>query len=229
MWERMESLSEVIKQTWDEELPAHNLLDLSSKLKSMMSSLRQWSKEHFGSVTKELEQAKTELEQLLMQDPVGNQVAIKHIQYKMDELLYREEMMWLQRSRISWLREGDRNTNFFHRKAAWRAKKNKIRRLKAEDGRYIENKKEMEEMATTFFKNLYTRDETICPEPLLDMIQNKVNGNMNDALCKPFTDDEISDALFQIGPLKAPGPDGFPARFFQRNWEVCKDHQGVRL
>ena len=141
----------------------------------------------------------------------------------MDELLYREEMMWLQRSRISWLREGDRNTNFFHRKAAWRAKKNKIRRLKAEDGRYIENKKEMEEMVTTFFKNLYTRDETICPEPLLDMIQNKVNGNMNDALCKPFTDDEISDALFQIGPLKAPGPDGFPARFFQRNWEVLRE------
>jgi len=81
----------------------------------------------------------------------------------------------------------------------------------------------MEEMATTFFKNLYTRDETICPEPLLDMIQNSVNGNMNEALCKPFTDDEISDALFQIGPLKAPGPDGFPARFFQRNWEVLRE------
>jgi len=37
---------------------------------------------------------------------------------------------------------------------------------------------------------------------------------MNDALCKPFTDDEISDALFQIGPLKAPDwmasqPDSF--------------------
>jgi len=33
-----------------------------------------------------------------------------------------------------------------------------------------------------------------------------------------FSDEEIGDALFQIGPLKAPGPDGFPARFFQRNW-----------
>ena len=46
---------------------------------------------------------------------------------------------------------------------------------------------------------------------------------MNDVLCKLFTDDEISDALFQIGPLKAPGPDGFPARFFQRNWEVLRE------
>jgi hypothetical protein len=29
--------------------------------------------------------------------------------------------------------------------------------------------------------------------------------------------------LFQIGPLKAPGPDGFPARFFQRNWATLKE------
>jgi hypothetical protein len=29
--------------------------------------------------------------------------------------------------------------------------------------------------------------------------------------------------LFHIGPLKAPGPDGFPARFFQQNWGIMKE------
>ena len=38
-----------------------------------------------------------------------------------------------------------------------------------------------------------------------------------------FTVKEISDALFQIGPLKSPGPDGFPARFYQQNWDVLKE------
>ena len=38
-----------------------------------------------------------------------------------------------------------------------------------------------------------------------------------------FLDTEIGDALFQIGPLKAPGPDGLPARFFQRNWGCLKE------
>jgi hypothetical protein len=41
-------------------------------------------------------------------------------------------------------------------------------------------------------------------------------------LCAPFSDKEISDALYQIGPLKAPRPDGFLACFLQRNWDLLK-------
>lgn len=46
---------------------------------------------------------------------------------------------------------------------------------------------------------------------------------MNATLTKTVTPEEVGDALFQIGPLKAPSPDGFPARFFQRNWDVVKE------
>jgi hypothetical protein len=46
---------------------------------------------------------------------------------------------------------------------------------------------------------------------------------MNLVLTREFSDEEIADALFQIGPLKAPGADGFHARFFQRNWAIVKE------
>lgn len=137
--------------------------------------------------------------------------------------------MWKQRSRIKWLREGDKNTEFFHRQATWRRKKNKIVRLKREDGTWAENNEQIHKEINEFFKGLYEKDGEVNPQPLLDLFPRKVEDYMNEALTKPFTETEVSDALFQIGPLKAPGPDGYPARFFQRNWAVLKEEviQGV--
>jgi hypothetical protein len=51
-------------------------------------------------------------------------------------------------------------------------------------------------------------------DAIINMTQEKVTVDMNDDLCKDFSDEEISDALFQIGPLKAPGVDGFHAWFY---------------
>jgi hypothetical protein len=59
-------------------------------------------------------------------------------------------------------------------------------------------------MARIFFKNLYTREENTNPSIVMDPVQNCVNDEINERLCAPFTEKEISDAVFQIGPLKAP-------------------------
>jgi hypothetical protein len=55
---------------------------------------------------------------------------VSRIRQRMDKLFYHEEMMWLQRSRIAWLKEGDQNTKYFHRKVVGREKKNKMKLLK---------------------------------------------------------------------------------------------------
>ena len=68
-----------------------------------------------------------------------------------------------------------------------------------------------------YFSNLFIADTSLCADPVIDLINTRVSDHMNDGLCTDFMDKEIADALFQIGPLKVLGPDGFPARFFQRN------------
>lgn len=72
-------------------------------------------------------------------------------------------------------------------------------------------------MSIDFFKNLYEADPNVDGIAILSLIQEKIIDEMNEALCAPFSEKEIADALFQMGLLKAPGPDGFPARFFQRH------------
>jgi hypothetical protein len=104
---------------------------------------------------------------------------------------------------------------FFHRKPSTRAKKNKIKRLKKDDGEFTLDKKIMEFKATKFFKDLYTAYPSVCPQEVLQLFHPLINDAMNTELCKDFLKEVISDALFQIGPLKALGPDEFPARFFR--------------
>lgn len=46
---------------------------------------------------------------------------------------------------------------------------------------------------------------------------------MNDQLQREFTRDKVDEALFQMGLLKSPGPDGFGACFYQDFQNVSGD------
>jgi hypothetical protein len=76
---------------------------------------------------------------------------------------------------------------------------------------------------------MYTKEKLVVLELIEELIEQKVDTEMNEKLTKDFSDEEISDALFQIGPLKAPEVDGFPAHFFQRNWGILKNETTVAV
>jgi hypothetical protein len=60
------------------------------------------------------------------------------------------------------------------------------------------------------------------PHQVLALVEPRVSQEMNEDLFNKLTNKEISDALFQMGPLKAPGLDDFPARFYQKHWAIVK-------
>ena len=44
----------------------------------------------------------------------------------------------------------------------------------------------------------------------------------NEFLTSPFSEEEIRTVVFQMEHNKAPGPDGFPAEFYQCFWDMIK-------
>ena len=79
---------------------------------------------------------------------------------------------------------------------------------------------ELKAMANSFYQTLYTSEGVENMDAVLDHVPRKVTAEMNSNLCAPYTKEEVKTALFQMFPTKAPGPDGFPAHFYQRHWEV---------
>lgn len=102
-----------------------------------------------------------------------------------------------------------------------RHRKNLIKFLTKHDGTSTSNLAEMEGMAKNFYAQLFASKGVNGMEQVLDHVPCKVTEDMNLSLSAPYSNEEVKTALFQMFPTKAPGPDGYPAHFFQRHWDVC--------
>ena len=80
----------------------------------------------------------------------------------------------------------------------------------------------MERLTCDFYQHLFTAQDALQPELICAHVPRKVTPEMCDLLTRPFTEEEVETALFQMAPSKAPGVDGFNAGFFQTHWNLVR-------
>ena len=85
----------------------------------------------------------------------GNRARYLEVHRRMDDLLLKQEIYWTQRSRIPWLKYGDKNTKFFHSKASQRRQRNHIKGIKNGEGQWVEDMEDIVNVAVDYFDNLF--------------------------------------------------------------------------
>ncbi|XP_074297338.1 uncharacterized protein LOC141628049 [Silene latifolia] len=130
-----------------------------------------------------------------------------------------EEQYWRQRSRALWLKDGDKNTKFFHTRAGERKRKNFIAKLVDDRGVTRCGDAAVASVANAYFQELFATSNPVIPNETLQGIANRVTDDMNANLRRAYDEEEVIDALHQMHPLKAPGPDGMNGLFYQTYWD----------
>ncbi|KAK3199770.1 hypothetical protein Dsin_023185 [Dipteronia sinensis] len=215
-WLREEDLGGIIGDAWSEKGPSQIVKDLKSKLNWCAGKLLGWSQERFGSLRRLIGEKQKRIESLYNRcGEKGVMALIKKLENEVEGLLASEEIYWKQRSRADWLAAVNRNSKFFHARASARKNKNFISCLVDKDGIVQESEEGLSQVVCDFsnlFPSSNPSDQDIrkATDPIGSRLSPEIQAEMSTA----FSVDEIKDRVFDMGPTKAPGLDGFQAIFF---------------
>ena len=221
MWTRRDDCRDIIRAAWNDSVNLFNSNGMVMGLRQCANDLSRWNRSVFGLVPRQIQNKRKALNDLVLRDHDGcNGYETIKLRKEINDLLDCEEIMWQQRSKFNWLSLGDRNTKYFHTKASGRKKKNTIFKLMDERGIWRESASVVAEVAVSYFENLY---RTSHPDKILEVVEvvdPKVSDEMNQYLIKQFTRDEIESALKHMHSTKSPRPDGMPAIFYKKIWDI---------
>ncbi|OMO98855.1 Endonuclease/exonuclease/phosphatase [Corchorus olitorius] len=159
----------------------------------------------------------------------------KEIRKQLEELMEQEQNFWWQKSRIQWIVKGEKNTKFFHAMTKRRRVRNSISRIKNNMGEIVQDHQNIKQTFHQYFNHLYSKnpqeyfDEATITAHLQQLQLPKLSDRHKQILQSPIIHSEIEEAVFALGPLKSPGPDGKPAIFFQKNWDTISPSGNILL
>ncbi|GAU43787.1 hypothetical protein TSUD_378120 [Trifolium subterraneum] len=220
-WVTHEDFHKFLKDKWSGGSNlVHRLHDLTPQLK-------EWNKETFGNIFKRKQELLARLNGIQNSSNYGYSNFLdtleRELQEQLASTLFQEECLWFQKSRGQWIADGDRNTKYYHSKTIIRRRRNKIITLRNEDGVWIDDPDNLKNMVRNFYINLFQEEEPIRESVISWATYPMSMEAHHNILSAPVLLAECKKALFDMGPHKAPGEDGYPAMFFQHCWDTIAD------
>ncbi|GAA0161751.1 hypothetical protein LIER_17995 [Lithospermum erythrorhizon] len=155
-----------------------------------------------------------------------NQANDSNLHNQLDLLLKSEEEYWRQRSKLTAVTERDKNRKFFHSHVKHKAKIKNIFDLKDLSGNLILGEEEIRNHCRNCFVDLFNptyHSNSTSTQPTFESLQHISTTFTPEQITKlniQFSSDEVKIFIFQMSHYKSPGLDGFPAEFYQNNWDT---------
>ncbi|XP_031115795.1 uncharacterized protein LOC116019654 [Ipomoea triloba] len=213
-----QNLNKIVANQW----VTNNLFQ--TNLTNLAEVLGTWNREEFGVIEKKKKRLLARIDGIQRRLEVNYESGLirllKKLQGELEEVLKQEELKWFQKSKEEWIVSGDRNTKYYHAVTFANRRRNKIGAMFNNQGILTTDTKEMRELVVDHFTKCFTKDEDIdlslAPANYFPTIQEEDWRVFN----RPFTEDDIKKAVYDMAPNKAAGPDGFIAAFYQQHWSI---------
>ncbi|KAL4189134.1 hypothetical protein AMTRI_Chr08g163930 [Amborella trichopoda] len=236
-WIDHKDFSEVVSQSWNTPVNGTPIFIVVKKLNRLKADLKNWAKLTFPrlnnlvkSITIELEHIQETIENVGSNGFLLDQEL--EAKSKLHNALEIREKLWAKKSRIKWLKCGDRNTKFFHLTTKIRQAKNFMRKIKKQDGSIISDTKDIGNYVAEFYENFHKKPASLKCTYLLNCIPLLIDQNDNHMLTTIPSEDEIKSVVFVMDFNNSLGPVGFPGTFYQKCWyivgfDVCRAIRNV--
>ncbi|GJT20548.1 hypothetical protein Tco_0890485 [Tanacetum coccineum] len=208
---------EVVNEAWNYHVSGFYMFRTVKKLKNLKKPLRKLMIDK-GNLHANVERIRGELDTIQTQldiDPFN--IRLREIEaanvVAFNQAVLDEEMFLKQKAKISWLKDGDSNTAYFHKSVKSRVSRSRIDVISNSDGIIFANDKVPDAFVAHYEAFLGQTGYTNGFDGS-NLFSNCLDEQGAAHMVRMVTDREIKDAMFSMGDEKSPGPDGFSAAFF---------------
>ncbi|XP_074282452.1 uncharacterized protein LOC141606972 [Silene latifolia] len=178
IWVGEEGREEAVRRGW-----SRGGGDFTECLDWCARELVEWKGVSIRKILKSLVRKRERLKVLNEGDrSLGRVQERKRVVMEIAALLRQEEKFWRQRSRAIWLRDGDRNSKFFHRVASERRKKNFISKVSDDQGNVFEGTEAVSRCVVAYFGEFFGSGSPAGFDDILAVVEGRVTGEMNAGL-----------------------------------------------
>jgi hypothetical protein len=198
---------------------------LKEKLKMIKVALREWHQNHSHNISGRITLVKGRISVLDEKGELSTlgeeeMKELHSLSVELHSLSRIHSSICWQQSRLTWLREGDANSKFFHGTMSSQRRGNNISILEVE-GVQVKGVDNIRSAVFNHFSDHFKASEVVRPRAL-DLRFRTLSYREGAALVRPFSMEELKMAVRDYDSYKCSGPDGVNFGFIKDFWEVMK-------